>query len=167
MLFRVFPRPLPPSVTVIALASLLTVHNRRVCSLCLLLYPNVSIFSFLKYYFYLLCHCCFKMLWFKHCLFPLSYPRDQTPPPPTRFFSTFPPALNACQQNLHCHAATLCLFPRLLLPALLSFYQTNDLWVLESKFLWLQKKYIEGNCLHLVQLRYSNCKELKGPTQLS
>ena len=81
MLFRVFPRPLPPSVTVIALASLLTVHNRRVCSLCLLLYPNVSIFSFLKYYFYLLCHCCFKMLWFKHCLFPLSCPRDQPPPP--------------------------------------------------------------------------------------
>lgn len=85
-------------------------------------------FSFLKYYFYLLCHCCFKMLWLKYCLFPLSCPRDHPRPSTTRLFSTFLPALNACQQNLHCHAATLCLFPRFLLPVLLSFYQTNK-WV--------------------------------------
>ena len=47
------------------------------------------------------------------------------PSPATRLSSVFLPALNACQQNSHCHAATLCLFPRLLLPVLLSFYQTN------------------------------------------
>lgn len=81
---------------------------------------------FFKYYFYLLCHRCFKMLWFKYCLSPLSCPRDAPHPrPATRLSSVFLPALNACQQNLHCHAATLCLFPRLLLPVLLSFYQTN------------------------------------------
>ena len=68
--------------------------------------------SFFKYYFYLFCHRCFKMLWFKYCLFPFSCPRDTSPPNQVVFCLPARPECMSAELALPCsHFMSLSLPP--------------------------------------------------------